>query len=312
MESDTEPLEAMLDALKRQITVPTFRDAAKAFEAELREAKGLTREQKDDLWQRYQILWDERKSFIADRQERSEAAKQRYHHELLSLDFSYDGLPILQTFANWERVGEKVRAARERVKSIRAAVKADRSLLPPERKVVNEELDAVWFKISQSEDVAFDVHRKQADRLYNDAERAVDEMRPRDATPVFKAAQAEVNSLWLRSRDRETFRSLFDDLWQKLKLKKEDARRRYEESLARQVRGLDTLRGARAKALDALDRVKENKRANESRLVEARSRSESERVSGGIREDEETESAIERSIAELEEKIRNAEERLRD
>jgi hypothetical protein len=310
-ESSAESLKATLELLKRQVSAPTFRDTAKSFDLALKESKGLTRALRAELWEAYQSIWADRKAFVTERQQRSDAAAQSYRNELSALDFSYDGAPLGQTFANWEHVGEKVRAARANIKAMQARLKEDRELLPPDRKVLNEAISTVWSKIEQSGDMAFDFHRKQADSLFNDAERAVDQLKPRDATPIFKAAQVEINSLWLRSKDRTIYRGLLDDLWVKLTSKKEDSKRRYDDWRERQEQGRDKLREALDKALDRRRRARENKEANLARLAEARSRSHSERVTEWIREDEEKEAAIERSIVELEEKMRDADEKLR-
>ena len=162
-----ECLRATLDALERKVSADsnTFRDAAKTFEVELGESMGLTREQRAELWQSYQAVWDARKALVAERQSRSEAAKRAYQNELESLDYSHDGLPILQDFSNWARVGDKVRTSRARVIGIQARIKGDGNLLPPDRRELRDAIDTIWDKIRQSEEVTFSVHRERAERL---------------------------------------------------------------------------------------------------------------------------------------------------
>jgi hypothetical protein len=63
--------------------------------------------------------------------------------------------------------------------------------------------------------------------------------------------------------------------------------------------------------MDALSRVQSNNSMNRDRLSEARSSEHADRVSEWIREGEEKERDIERSIEEIESKIHEAEDRLR-
>lgn len=307
MDSDTHSLEAILRQLESALGADGFQSAAKAFEASLRGSPDLTPEAHGALWQRYQELWARHKSITI---ERSQATMQRYLEELSSLDFSYDGAPLGQTFANWERVGEKVRVSRAKVKSIREAVKGDRDLLHEHRRKVYEAIDSTWFKIGQSEDLAFDFHRREADRLFGYAKSAVEERKPGAATSVFKASRAGVKTLWLRDRDRDLYRSLFDNLWLQLQAKWDASTRRHEEWRGRQTLGLEKLRATYEKTADALRRVEENHEANLERLATARSESYADRVKEWLREGQEKQRDMQRFLTELEEKIRDAKERL--
>lgn len=303
-------LDENLNDLEEHLEQPDFHDRAKAFEESLRHTRELRREQRDAIWQRYQGLWVRRKAFSEARKRASEAATQRYLDQLLGLDFTYDGLPIFQTFSNFERVGEKIRATREILKGLSNAVKNDSSLVAADRKKVFTAIDDVRLKVKLSEETTFFVHGERAAELYNDAYRAVESLAPRDATPIFKAAQAELKALWLPRIEREKYFNWFSSLWATLQAKREEGKQRYENWRSRQEEGLHRLEAALAKAEGALDRVRENNRQNHDRLGDARSDDWREVVSGWIQEGEDKERDIENSIEVLREKIRDARSRL--
>ncbi|MFW6116856.1 MAG: hypothetical protein ACOC6F_03935 [bacterium] len=299
-----------LDGLAANISNPAFKHLAKSFEESLKQHR-LAPQERAQIWQRYQQIWDDRKQWMSSRRQESEAAKSRYMKELYSLDFSYDGLPVFQGFSNWERVGEKVRSARERLRAMSKAIKDDQGLLPQDRWAIQQSINDYWDKTRQSEEATFSVHGERANQLYNEAYAAVENLRPRDAGPILKASRAELRSLWLQRGDREKYRSWFDDLWSKLQGKREEGHKRYRDWHARQEQGLEKLRAVRDGKLNALSRVRDNNSLNRERLSGARSSEHADRVSEWIREGEEKERDIERSIEEIESRIREAEDRLR-
>lgn len=299
-----------LDNLEANISSPSFRQMAKSFEEMLKQPSTPSKE-RAQIWQRYQEVWEKRKQWMSTHRQESEAAKNRYVNELWSLDFSHDGLPIFQSFSNWERVGEKIRSAREKLKAMSKLVKEDQALLPQDRWAVQQSINGFWDKIRQSEEVTFSVHGERASQLYNEAHNAVESLPPREAGPVLKVSRAEFRSLWLERNEREKYESWFNDLWAKLQYKREEARKRHEEWQMRQEQGLEKLRAARDRILDALSRVRSNNSVNRDRLSDAWSSGYADRVSEWIREGEEREHDIERSIEEIESKIHEAEGRLR-
>lgn len=304
-------LEATLNALSRIVENKDFPERAKSFQEDLKQTHELTHDQRERLWDRMQELWEHRKRWNEDRKHSSASAKSRYVNELYSIDYKYDGAAILQSFSNYERVGDKVRAARERLKSIGNAIKDDDALLPSHRHELHTLLDEFWQKVKQSEEVTFSVHSERASELYNEACRAVENLLPREAAPILRAASSEVRSLYLDRSDRARYKSWFDDLCAKLNFKRDEGHRKHEDWRRRQEEGLEKLRAARDKALNALERVRNNISDNRSRLYDARSSEYADRVSSWIREGEEKERDIERSIDDLENKIRDAENRLR-
>jgi len=300
-------LQRQLDVLKTAIQQPSFRALAKEFEERLRASHALFRPQRDALWSLYQELWSSRKACMVERNTESDRAKSQYDSELWSIDVGYDGAPIMQSFDNWERVGQKVRTAREKLKAMQRAVREDRLLLPCDRKAVFDRIQDVWHRADVAEKAAFVVHGERAAELYNAASDAVDHLRPGEAAAIFKANQAGLRSLWLPRGDRDRYREWFNELWQRLQSRRDRARGEWRE---RQEAGLDKLLQAREKCRDALDRVRANNRQNEERLEDAHSNEFRDRVSEWLREGEERERDIERSLGELDAKIADAQSRL--
>ncbi|MCA9626026.1 MAG: hypothetical protein KC766_00100, partial [Myxococcales bacterium] len=301
-------LSRCLDDLEAVLESREFKEVADRFQADLRESRALFKKQRDDLWSRYQGLWKQRKRLRERDANDSDLARRQYVQRLYGLDFSYDGAPIMQSFSNWERVGHKVRATREQLKAMQREVKQDARLLGRDRKAVFDEIQDVWFKVSQAEETTFHVHGERAAQLYNEAYAAVDNMAPGAAAAVLKANGAEIRSLWLSRADRANYKQWFDELWQRLRYKREEAHAAWRD---RQEAGLEKLLGARDRLLDALDRVRSNNRLNESKLADAWSDGYRDRVSEWLREGEERERDMERSLDELESKIRDARDRLR-
>jgi hypothetical protein len=302
--------EMSLDSLSQTIETKDFPEQAKAFEADLKQEHRLTSSQRSAFWDRYQSMWEQYKRWRSSSLQSSNIAKGRYIGELDSLDFSYDGLPVFQTFANWEQVGEKIRAARGRLKDIQAAIKEDRDLISKDKGELYDLINTIWQKTQQKEETTFLEHSERATVLYNDAYEAIENLSPHEAATVLKSANSELHSLWLSRDDREKYRTWFDELWERLKYKRDEAKKRYEDSRLRQEERLEKLRAAHIRALNALEHVRDNISANESRLADARSSEYAERVSEWIQEGENKARDIELSIEELEAKIREAEEHL--
>lgn len=306
-EREMSTLADALGALEQHVESRIFRSESDRFRGALQEAQNLAGAQRKELWDRCQGLWERHKTWIAKTRVESDMAKSRHIQELWSLDYGHDGSPILQSFSDWENVGHKVREARSRLKTIQDAVRRDTALLPQDREVILRLAEDKWHGIKQAEETTFSVHGQRASQLYNEAATAVECQSPSDAWQILKAHSAELRSLWLRSDDRARYREWFEDLWQRLRAKKDEAKTAWRE---RQAAGLERLRDARDRLQAARERVQENMRQNESRLADAWSDDYRERVNGWIREEEERERDMKRSLEELERKIRDAEERL--
>jgi hypothetical protein len=296
-----------LDEMEENLEGQFFKSLSKKLEERLASSTALFKPQRDEIWSLYQDLWKCRKEWISERRRESDIVKARYSNELYSIDFSYDGAPILQSFSNWEHVGYKVRAAREKLKVIQKAVRNDHRLFPADRNAVFGQIQEFWHKVAQAEETTFVVHGEKAAELYNEASNAVDNLRYKDASAILKANGSELISLWLPRDDRRRYKQYFDDLWQRLHSKRDEAQAVWRE---RQEAGLEKLIHARDKCLNALERVRANNCQNQSKLSDARSDSRRDLVSGWLREGEEKERDMERSLDELESKIADAGSRL--
>lgn len=308
---DFEALEEELRTVSCRAGTREFRDAGKAFEEALRNAH-LPRDARASLWGRYQEAWKMHRRLQSAREAASAEAKRRYLSQLNSLDYNYDGLPIGQNFANWERVGEKIRACRGEIIAMQSTLKTDPDLLHNDRKEIRQRIETLWSKIAASEGTTFVVHAERADRLYSEAHGAVERLSVREAAPILKAAANEFHSLWLERGLRERMQGWFDKLFATLANRYEEGKQKHAEWRGRQQEGVERLRAAREKAREALSRIEANVRANRERLASARSDEHAARVSGWIEEGEEKARDIERSLEELDGKIRDAENRLNE
>ncbi len=93
-------LGELLDAMEEGLDSLSFKEAAESFQNRLGESRALFKAQRDELWARSQSLWARRKTRMSERASESEVARSQYSHELFSIDFSYDGAPILQSYSN--------------------------------------------------------------------------------------------------------------------------------------------------------------------------------------------------------------------
>lgn len=284
-----------------------FPEQAKLVQSDIRQERRISREERDHLLNELQLLWDKRKRGMQKRSEDSRNSRLSYFRELNSLDFSYDGAFMLQSFSNWERVGDKVRYARQQIKDIQFRIKNDHSLVKQDREEIRNRIDNIWFKIKNSEETAFMVHGEKASSLYNDAYAAVRDMPVGEAHAILKANNAELRTLYLSSSEREKYKSWFDDLWNTLKIKREKASDAWR---VRQKEGLMKLNDVRNRLTNSLEKIRRNISDNESKYYSAKSSDFQDVIQGWIREGEDQASDLERRIDELDKKISEVEHRL--
>lgn len=308
MQNDYESLESALAELKQMSESKEFPSLGKAFQDKLRHANTLTKDQRDYLWKEQQKLWDSWKRHADKRREVSKDAKYGYMRELSGIEFSHDGSVILQRFSDWESVGEKVRYARQQIKSTHQRLKGDSALVKADREDIRREIDSIWDRINQSEDTLFFVHKERAHELYNEACSAVECMPLKDARAVLKATNAEVWTLHLKSSDRDKLRSWFDNLWNKLHFKYEEANAAWK---SRQEAGLSKLTESRNRLYESLQKVRDNISNNWSKYYDAKSSDFQDVVRGWISEDEDRERELESWIKDLDDKIDDCQSRLR-
>ncbi len=224
------------------------------------------------------------------------------------IEFSHDGACILQTFSDWERVGEKVRYARQQIKAIQQRFKDDTTLGKADREDIRREIDSIWDHINQTENTTFHVHKERAHYLYNEASSAVECMPPKDARAILKATNAEVRTLYLNSSDRDKLRSWFNNLWDKLNSKYEAANSAWR---SRQETGLLKLTESQNRLHNSLEKVRDNISSNWSKYYEAKSSDFQDVVRGWISDGESRERELQSWIKELDDKIDDCRSRLR-
>lgn len=306
--SEYESLELSLAELKRISDSKEFPDCGKTFQAQLKQSTSLNRVQRDYFWNEQQKLWDAWKHRSEKRRENSQNSKYAYMRDLRDIEFSHDGPCIMQSFTDWERVGEKVRFARQQIKEIQQRLKDDSTLIKADREDIRREINNIWFSINSTEDTTFFVHKERAYKLYNEASSAVDCLTPKDARAVLKATNAEVRTLYLKSSDRNMLRSWFDSLWSKLNSKYEEANTAWR---SRQEAGISKLTESRNRLYESLKKVRDNISNNWSKYDDAKSSDFKDVVRGWISEGESREKEIECWIKDLDEKIDDCQSRLR-
>ncbi len=116
-------------------------------------------------------------------------------------------------------------------------------------------------------------------------------------------------ALRLTESDWTRYKDWFDALADTLKSRSEQARKKHEDWRVRQEAGLKQLVEVRARAQKALDSIRRNIEQNNTRLASS-SGSRADNILGWIREDEDKLADIERSLVDLDAKIRDARARL--
>jgi hypothetical protein len=300
-------IESLLCNLEECLATPEFRSRADAVQSALKAAK-LRHDTRQELWQRYQGLWSRRRSWLESRDIQSEVAFRDYESRLLNLHTMPNTIESMtMDSGDWGRIGEQTRAARAELRQIQTEMKEDGRLVRNHREKLFRSTQDAFRNMNRAEDAAFYSQEKVAGRLLNEASSAVDSSPIRDAWEILKANTSQMRALYLKRDVRDMYNDAFNSLWDKLKAQKAEAHERWRE---RQEEGLRRLNEALDKAQRALERVNQNISDNEDRLATSSSDDFSDRVQGWISEGREKAADIERSIASLEEKIRDAESRL--
>lgn len=307
MEKVFYSFEAAVTDLKKISNNADFPDQSKELQSQIRSHNDLSRNEKDRLLAAIQALWDERRRHKENTKEESYNSKLSYFRELDALDYSYDGAFMLQGFSNWESVGDKVKAARQEIKEIQARLKNDKSLVKADRESVRRKIDHIWFKIKDSEETTFVVHRDRANDLYNEAYAAVRDMSLREASEILKANQAEIKTLYLKFSDKDKFRDWFNELWSTLKARRSQE---HDNWLERQNARLSKLYEVRDRLQGRLEKVRQNISDNQDRYYSAKSSDFQNTIQSWINEGEEQERDMERRIDDIDATISEIKSRL--
>lgn len=214
---------------------------------------------------------------------------------------------MLQNFSNWESVGDKVKAARQEIKEIQRRLKEDDSLMKEDRNFIRRKIDHIWYKIQDSEETTFVVHRDRANDLYDEAYSAVRDLPIREATEVFKANQSEIKTLHLKFSDRDKFRDWFNGLWSTLQSRKRDEHKAWIE---RQNSRLSKLYEVRDRLEGRLDKVRQNISDNQDRYHSAKSYDFQETIQSWIDEGENQEKDLVRRLDDIDATISEIKSRL--
>lgn len=332
-EANAHKLSEQIDHLSGLVGKREFVDEAKSVQQLFNSLRPLTRNVRDELWVRYQSFWGQHKEARAKQAQRREESEQarREIESTMWIDTHADptdmtstdmlvavasaGLSTLGRPQDWEGMAAKLAGVKGQLDELESRIKNDSRLLPRDRHELFSKLHDMRDQLFRARDSTWDELNDQAGDLYNEAYEAVESMAPREAVEVFKKNQVLVNSLYLRPSDKQKFRDWFNDLWQKLHWRFEEQRKEREQRHAdwkeRQEAGLQRLLEAREKVEDFIGRIEENLSANEERLASAWSDDFIERVSGWISEDQDKLRDAQDSLAELNRKIEDTENRLR-
>lgn len=304
-------LDYLLDAIDRMVEGAEFPDQARLFEREFKRLGSLAPDKKDVLWTRFQAIWDKRREYLSHRQTESGSLKSIYESEITNVNCEFNGAPDLQDDSQWERIGSMMKASRDLLRDIRQKIESDNKLMSPEKRALKDLIESMRSKVRDTELHTFEVHGKKAEELYNEAKEMMALGNMADAAGMLKNVQSQIRMLWLKKGDKERYIELTEELWGQLKDKRKEKKQQFIDWLEKQKEGLDKLRAVKQKAEDALARIQKNIEENRARLTEAKSDEFIERVNGWIKESEEKEQDILRSVTDLGRKIAEIEDKLK-
>jgi len=332
-EANARKLSDEIDHLSGLVGKREYVDEAKSVQQLFNSLRPLARSDRDELWGRYQLCWDQHKEIRAKQAQRREESEQarREIESAMWIDTQVDpaemsgtdmlvavasaGFSTLGRPQDWKGMGAKLAGVKGQLDELEDRIRNESRLLPHDRHELFGKLHDLRDQLFQARDSTWSELHDQAEHLYNEAYEAVESMAPREAAEVFKRNQALVNSLYLRPSDKQKFRDWFNELWQKLHWRFDEQRREQEQRHAdwreRQETGLQRLQEAHGKLEDFIERIEQNISANEDRLASAWSNDYVERYSAWINEDQEKLRDAQESLAELNRKIEDAENRLR-
>ena len=292
--------ESILNRAEENVESFRFSSLSREFRECIKQTDGLSREQQNNLWGRHKSLFERHIRWKENFVHESKMARGRLEHELYSIDVCPDGAPAFNSpLSRYERVGDKIRAAREQYKILQAKIKQT-SLTKDDRDSLRNLANDYWYKIKNAEERLCWTHKDRADSLYNQAHDAVEYKTLREARDIHKNASAEVRALYLNRDDRETMKSRFDDLWQKLQYRQDEEARQWRERTEQQLYKLAEIRDQKERTLE---RVRDNNSNNYNKLSDARSDSYRDCLENWISEGEDKVRLLEENIDNLNEKI---------
>lgn len=305
-------LKADAEALVPVAGEEGFAEKAKAVQARLKATRFFPAERRAEITAILDQAW---KNYNAAREERKRVSEEKQRtciQELMGVDISAAPSETEElTFDVKKTYSEQIRFAREKLKQIGQTLKTDNAILPSDKREVFERMDKIRAQAKKLEETVFGSFSKRAEELYEIAKNAVENMNVNKAIEPFKEAQRELNILWISKEEREQYRDKFEELYSRIRAKRDENKNRHKEWQDKQKNGMERLQQARDRAADALKRVQQNLEDNRKRLEGSHSEEFTLRVEGWIREGEEKEKDIQQSVDELDKKIRDIQRHLK-
>jgi hypothetical protein len=310
-EQKAAELDYQLDAVERLIESNDFVEQSRLFEKEFHRLGRFADEQKHKLWERYLDIRARRQNFLSQRHEVSGSVKSTFEQDILNIDTEFGGAPELKPDSNWEKIGSHIQESREKLREIRKRIESDIDLLRPEKRLLFELIDSIRTKIKEAEGLTFQTHGKRAAELFEEAKEFVESANVGRATSALKEAQSQIRMLWLKKGEKDRYLNSVEDLWAALKDKRKQRKDQFHDWLEKQKKGLVKLVAVRDKAVATLERVQKNLEDNRQRMTDARSPEFGEKIQVWVKEGEEKEEDIKKSISDLNKKIQEIEEKLK-
>jgi hypothetical protein len=310
-EQKVAELDYLLDVIDRLVESTEYMEQAKIFEKDFQHIGYFAHDKKDILWARYEKVKEKRKVYLDEKRNVSGSIKEEYERELVDLDATFGGAPQLQEGSNWEKIGTMIKAVRDTLRDVRQKIESDENLMRPEKRLLYELIDSIRDKIREAEEETFAHHGKRAEELLAEAKRILLDGNFGKSVDALKSLQGQIRMLWLRKGEKEKHLASIEELWGQLKDKRKEKKQQFHDWLEKQRDGLDKLRAVKTKAEDALLRVQKNIEENRMRLSESRSEEFTEKIQNWIKEGEEKEADILKSLNDLNRKVKEIEDKLK-
>ncbi len=304
-------LDYQLDAVERLVESNDFVEQSRLFEKEFHRLGKFADEQKHKLWERYLAIRAHRQEFLSLRHEVSGSTSSTYEQEILAIDTEFGGAPELKEGSQWDKIGSHIQESREKLREVRKKIESDNDLLRPEKRLLFELIDSIRAKIKESESLTFINHGKRAAELFEEAKQHIESSNVGRASGALKDAQSHIRMLWLKKGEKDRYLNGIEELWAQLKDKRKHRKEQFHDWLEKQKEGLVKLVAVRDKAVATLERVQKNLEDNRQRMVDARSVEFGEKIAGWVKEGEEKEADIQKSVNDLNKKIFEIEDKLK-
>jgi hypothetical protein len=310
-EQKIDQLDYQLDAVERVIGSDEFNEQSKLFNQEFRRLGSLNSEKKNKLWERFQHIWQMRRDYLSQHSSEIGTFMNDYEAAILAVDCEFGGAPELKEDSEWDRIGAHLKASRDKLRDIRKQIDENPKLQRGDKGNLYDLIESSRSKIREAEERTFEHHGTKAQKVYDDTVELLKSGNIAEITEGLKVAQSQIRSLWLKRGEKEKYVAMVEELWGRVKEKRKEKKQQFVDWLSKQKDGLDKLRAVKQKAEEALDRIRKNLEENRSRLTDARSGDFADKVQIWVKESEEKEADILKSISDLNHKIDEIEGKLK-